>query len=156
MANFNLNKVILGGRLTADPELKTTQSGVPVCSFTVAVNRRRSGEGEQQVDFINCQAWRATAEFLCRYFHKGSSVCVVGSIQTRTFTDKEGNKRSSTEVLADEIYFVDSKNENSASVAPSDYVPKTYPSTYVPEAYTANTSAQPQFELVESDDPLPF
>lgn len=156
MANFNLNKVILGGRLTADPELKQTQSGIPVCSFTVAVNRRRSGEGEQQVDFITCQAWRQTAEFLSRYFRKGSSICVIGSIQTRTWTDQNNQKHYSTEVIADEINFVDSRGENSASVAPSDYVPKTYPSTYVPDAYKANSTAQAQFELVENDDGLPF
>ena len=157
MANLNLNKVILGGRLTSDPELRQTQSGIPVCSFSVAVNRRRSGEGEQQVDFITCHAWRATAEFLCRYFRKGSSVCVIGSIQTRSWTDQKTNeKKYSTDVVADEISFVDSKGENSASVAQTDYVPKTHPSTYVPEAYTSNSTAQAQFELVESDEDLPF
>lgn len=156
MASLNLNKVILGGRLTADPELKRTQSGIPVCSFTVAVNRRRSGEGEQQVDFITCQAWRQTAEFLCRYFRKGSSVCVIGSIQTRTWTDQNNQKHFSTEVVANEISFVDSKGENSASVAPNASAPTNSAPTYVPEAYTANSGGQAQFELVESDDPLPF
>ena len=85
MANFNFNKVILGGRLTADPELKTTPSGVSVTSFTVAVNRRFSGKNgeETQADFINVTAWRQNAEFITRYFHKASSICVVGTIQTR-------------------------------------------------------------------------
>jgi single-strand DNA-binding protein len=155
MSSLNLNKVILGGHLTSDPELRQTTSGIPVCSFTVAVNRRRSGEGEQQVDFITCQAWRATAEFLCRYFRKGSSVCVVGSIQTRTWTDQNNQKHFSTEVVADEISFVDSKGENSASVAPNTSAPISAP-TYVPDAYKANSGGQAQFELVESDSDLPF
>ncbi len=115
MSNLNLNKVILGGRLTADPELKTTPSGVSVCQFGLAVNRKYSKEGEQNTDFINCVAWRATAEFISRYFRKGSSLCIVGNIQTRSYTDKDGIKRNVTEVIVDEAMFVDSKGENSAS-----------------------------------------
>ena len=90
MANFNLNKVILGGRLTAEPELKQTPSGVMVLSFSIAVNRAYRSKaddgqmGQQQADFINCVAWRERAEFIARYFHKGSSICVAGQIQTRT------------------------------------------------------------------------
>ena len=86
MANFNFNKVILGGRLTADPELKTTPSGISVTSFTVAVNRRFGGKAgeEAQADFFNVTAWRQTAEFITRYFRKASSICVVGTIQTKT------------------------------------------------------------------------
>ena len=105
MANYNFNKVILGGRLTADPELKKTQNGdISVCSFTIAVNRRFSRAGEQpQADFINCVAWRQQAELLAKYFRKGSSVCVVGSIQTRSWTDNQGAKRYATEVIVDEI-----------------------------------------------------
>lgn len=120
MANFNLNEVILAGRLTAKPELKQTTSGVAVTSFTVAVTRRL---GEKQADgtvkaiadFINVIAWRKSAEFVCQYFDKGSSICVVGSIQTRTWEDKQGNKRYATEVVADEIHFVDSKGEQCAA-----------------------------------------
>ena len=99
MANFNLNKVILGGRLTANPELKQTPSGVMVLSFGIAVNRRFASRtedgqmGQTQADFINCTAWRQTAEFISRYFHKGSSICIVGQIQTRSWTDQQGNKR---------------------------------------------------------------
>ncbi len=119
MANFNLNKVILGGRLTSDPELKQTASGIPVCTFSVAVNRRVSAEVAQQADFISCQAWRQTAEFLCRYFRKGSSICIIGSLQMRTYTDKNSQQRTVAEVVADEVNFVDSKSENSASVAPN-------------------------------------
>lgn len=120
MANFNLNKVILGGRLTADPELKTTQSGVSVTTFSVAVTRRFGGkEGEQpQADFINVTAWRQTAEFVTRFFRKGSSICVVGSIQTRSWEDQQGQKRFATEVVADEAYFVDSKGDANPAQAP--------------------------------------
>ncbi len=114
MANFNFNKIILGGRLTADPELKTTPSGISVTSFTVAVNRRfGSKQGEEaQADFFNVTAWRQTAEFITRYFRKSSSICVVGSLQTRSWTDQNGQKRYTTEIVADEAFFVDSKAEN--------------------------------------------
>ena len=104
---MNLNKVILAGRLTADPELKTTPSGLSVTSFTVAVDRRFGKE--KQTDFISCVAWRQTAEFITKYFVKGSAICIVGSIQTRKFTDKNGNNRIAVEVLADEATFVESK-----------------------------------------------
>ena len=110
MANFNFNKVILGGRLTADPELKTTPSGIPVTSFTVAINRR--GVKETVADFINVNAWRQTAEFITRYFRRGSSICIVGSIKTRSWTDaKTGAARWATDVEADEAFFVDAKAE---------------------------------------------
>ncbi len=156
MANFNLNKVILGGRLTADPELKQTQSGTPVCSFSVAVNRKHQTEGQQQTDFINCQAWRNQAEFLCRYFRKGSSVCVIGSLQVRSWTDQNSQKHYATEVVAEEINFVDSKGEISASVAASEAPKANTPASYIPDAYKPNSASQTQFELVEQDDDLPF
>lgn len=107
-----MNKTILVGRLTADPELKATTSGVSVCSFTVAVNRRfaRAGE-ERKADFINCVAWRQTAEFICNYFAKGRMIGLVGSIQTRDWTDADGRKRYATEVIVDEAYFTESKTE---------------------------------------------
>ena len=113
MANLNLNKVILAGRLVADPELKkTTNTDSSVCSFTIAVNRRYSKPGEQaQTDFIDCVAWRQQAEFLSRYFRKGSSILIVGNIQKRAWNDQQGNKRYTTEVIVDEINFVDSKGE---------------------------------------------
>lgn len=137
MANFNMNKVILGGRLTADPELKTTPNGVSCTNFTIAVNRRF---GKDNVtDFIDCTAWRNTADFICKYFKKASSICVEGSIQVRKWTDKDGNKRYSTEVIVDEAYFVDGKNEQQPSSG-----------AYVPEAY----SAAPQ--MTEIEDELPF
>ena len=144
MSNLNLNKVILGGRLTADVELKQTPSGVSVCSFNLAVNRKFQREGEQQTDFISCVAWRNTAEFISRYFKKGSSLCIVGSIQTRTWTDQNNQKRYATEVIVDEAMFVDSKQDGGQ--APSG--------GYVPNAYTA--PAAPNFEEVNQDDDLPF
>lgn len=120
MANFNLNKIILGGRLIADPELKTSQSGVPVCVFTVAVNRRLQKEGEQTADFFNCIAWRNTAEFICKYFKKSSSICVIGSTHQRTYTDKEDRKRTITEITVDEALFVDSKGEMPVITSPKE------------------------------------
>ena len=155
MANFNLNKVILGGRLTADPELKQTQSGVAVVSFGIAVNRRFAGkDAPQQADFFNVTAWRATAEFVARYFRKGSSICVIGSIQNRTWTDQQGQKRYATDIVADEVQFVDSRAEgNSADNAQhGGYTPDAYST---PSFSSAPTSA-PNFEEVASDDDLPF
>lgn len=145
MANFNLNKVMLGGRLTADPELKQTQNGTQVASFSIAVNRRfRSGDNQQTAtDFFNVTAWRALAEHVARYYRKGSSIFVVGSIQNRTWTDQQGVKHYATDIVADELYFVDSRAE-----APSG-------DTYVPEAY-ATQQVTPSFEEVKVDDNLPF
>ncbi|MBE6599090.1 MAG: single-stranded DNA-binding protein [Ruminococcaceae bacterium] len=174
MANFNFNKVILGGRLTADPELKTTPSGVSVTSFTVAVNRRfvsREG-GETQADFINVTAWRTTAEFVTRYFRKASSICIVGSIQTRTWTDQQGQKRFATEVVADEAYFVDAKSESPMAVqqaagmygSPAGQANQApMQGGYMPDNYgygnpvqsPAYTSA-PKFEEITDDEELPF
>lgn len=140
MSNLNLNKVILCGRLTADVELKQTQSGVSVCSFTLAVNRKYQADGQKQTDFINCVAWRNTAEFISRYFQKGSSLCIEGSIQVREWTDNNNQKRYATEVVADEAHFVDSKSDSQAT-----------PQYTTPQF--ANTT--PNFENVADDD-LPF
>lgn len=168
MANFNFNKVILGGRLTADPELKTTTSGLPVTSFTVAVNRRfggRSENGQPQTDFINCTAWRQTAEFITRYFRKASSICVVGTIQVRSWTDAQGAKRYATEVVVDEAMFVDSKGENPSATqagfsqsAPASYMPEGYTSygDGAAPAYSQGQAAAPKFEEITDDDDLPF
>ena len=146
MANFNLNKVIIGGRLTGDPELKTTPNGVSVTSFTVAVNRRGKADEEFKADFINVTAWRNTAEFITRYFKKASSICIVGSLQNRNWTDKDGTKRYATDVVADEAYFVDAKGESASQPT------FTQPSAYVPSSYT---EAAPRFEDIE-DENLPF
>ena len=118
MANFSFNKAILGGRLTANPELKTTPSGTNVTTFTIAVNRKGGKDGQTQSDFINCVAWEKRAELICKYFVKGSSICVVGEIQVRPWKDKDGNNRYSTEVNVSEVQFVDSKSEN-PNAAPS-------------------------------------
>ena len=174
MANFNFNKVILGGRLTADPELRSTQNGVMFTSFSVAVNRRYSGaNNEQQTDFINCIAWRQQAEFLSKYFRKGSSICVVGSIQTRSWTDQNGQKRYATDVAVDEIQFVDSKGENPAArQGGTSYGASAYGSTpaygnapaaapYTPASYGGSSYAgaadnAPRFEEMSNEDDLPF
>lgn len=147
MANFNMNKVILGGRLTADPELKQTPSGASVCNFSMAVNRRFQKDGEQTADFINCQAWRQTAEFISKYFRKASSICVVGSIQTRSWTDQNGQKRYATEVVADEALFVDGKNDAQAGNSASG-------GNYMPDAYQAPQG--PKFEEIDDESDLPF
>lgn len=158
MANFNFNKVIIGGRLTADPELKTTPSGISVTSFTIAVNRRfggRNGE-ESQADFISVTAWRQTAEFVTRYFRKASSICVMGSLQTRNWTDNNGVKHYATEVVADEAYFVDAKSESPLAVREAAGQP------YIPESYGAPAFASPamseapRFEEISDDEELPF
>jgi len=151
MSNLNLNKVVLCGRLTADPELKQTQNGIAVVSFSLAVNRRFSrgadGQNNSQADFINCVAWRQIAEFISRYFHKGSSLCVTGSIQTRTWNDNTGAKRYATEVVVDEAMFVDSRAD---SAAQSNYVPDAYGSP------SFSSGDAPNFEEIKTDDDLPF
>ncbi len=156
MANFNFNKVILGGRLTADPELKTTPSGVSVTSFSIAVNRPYRGKNgdEPQADFINVTAWRSTAEFITRYFRKASSICVVGSIQTRSWVDQQGQKRFATEVVADEAHFVDAKSESPAAQGGTAYIPDNYgaPAYSTP----AQGASAAKFEEVASDEELPF
>ena len=151
MANFNFNKVIIGGRLTADPELKTTPSGISVTTFTIAVNRPRAKEGSQSSDFFNVQAWRGTAEFITRYFRKASSICIIGSLQTRSWTGQDGQKHFATEIVADEAYFVDAKDEMPIQV---NAAASGGGQTYVPEQYQY-TSA-PKFEDIADGEELPF
>lgn len=155
MANFNLNKVIIGGRLTADPEIRQTSSGIPVCSFSVAVNRRTSAEGAQQADFINVVAWRNQAEFVCRFFRKGSSICVIGSIQTRSWTDQNNQKRYATDVVADEINFVDSKGESPVGTQARNNASYT-PESYGTPSFSSQDADAPRFEDIPNDDDLPF
>lgn len=150
MANFNFNRVMLGGRLTADPECKQTPSGVSVTTFSVAVNRRFGGkDSQQQTDFFNVTAWRQTADFVTKYFHKGSSIFVVGTIQNRTWTDQQGQKRYATDIVADEVSFVDSRSESSGV---AQYTPEAYnePSFSTPD------NQAPNFEEIKGDDDLPF
>ena len=125
--SLNLNKVILGGRITSDPQLKQTPQGISVTSFSIAVNRKGK---DAQTNFINCQAWRQTAEFICNHFKKGNAICVAGSIQTRSWDDPSGQKRYATEINVEEAYFVESK------------------STEQP--------VTPHYEEVAVDAPLPF
>ncbi len=154
MSNLNLNKVVLAGRLAADPELKQTNSGVAVVSFGLAVNRRyqpKNADGtaaQAQVDFINIVAWRQTAEFISRYFKKGSAICITGSIQTRSWQDSQGQKRYATEVVADDAMFVDSKNDAAGTSYAGD--PYTAPS------YSSAPNATPKFDELKTDDDLPF
>ena len=153
MANFNFNKVMLGGRLTADPELKQTQNGIPVVSFSIAVNRRfqsKDTQQQQQADFFNVTAWRSTAEFVSRYFKKGSSIFVCGTLQNRTWTDQQGVKHYATDVIADEVMFVDSRSEGSGQ---SQYAPDSYNST---PSFSSPSGAAPKFEEIKTDDDLPF
>ena len=151
MANFNFNKVILGGRLTADPELKQTQTGIPVVSFSIAVNRRfQSKDAPQQTDFFNVTAWRSTAEFVSKYFRKGSSICVVGTIQNRTWTDQQGTKRYATDIVADEVMFVDSRQDSSS--ASGGYTPDAYNTP----SFSTPAASAPKFEEIKTDDDLPF
>lgn len=110
------NRAIIIGRLTKEPELKQTTGGKSVCSFTVAVNRRYSRE---ETDFLDCVAWQRTAEFLCRYFHKGGAIGVEGAIQTRKYEDRNGNQRTTVEIVADNVSFVGGK-ENGGPVEISE------------------------------------
>lgn len=170
MANFNFNKVILGGRLTADPELKTTQSGVSVTSFSIAVNKPpRNGE-QQDPFFINCTAWRQTAEFVTRYFRRASSICVVGSLSESRWTDKNGIARREFFVLVDEAYFVDALRESPMGRNNSDVIvdpnspmlagidPNAAPGKANPQAYsTPGARKEIAGEMAEDDgEQLPF
>ena len=113
-----LNSVIIMGRLTADPELRTTTNGLSVTSFTVAVDRNYKSGDERQTDFINCVAWRQTADFVTRFFKKGQMIAVQGSLQVRNYEDKNGNKRTAYDVVADNVSFCGSKSEGTTFGAP--------------------------------------
>ena len=153
MASFN--KVILIGNMTADPELKQTAAGLSVCSFSIAVNRRftKSAEqGQQNVDFINIVTWRQQAEFVSRYFKKGNPILICGQLQTRNWTDNQGQKRYATEVVADEVSFV-------ASAAQTAQAAPAAGSAYTPDAYGApafNNAPSANFEEIPNDGDLPF
>lgn len=135
-----LNKIILMGRLTRDPELRHTGSGTAVASFSLAVDRDfKNQSGEKETDFIDIVAWRNTAEFVSKYFSKGRMAVVEGRLQIRDWTDKEGGKRRSAEVIAESVYFGDSKKESSGS------------------SYAAPSSTDQDFaEIGEEDGELPF
>lgn len=141
-----MNKVELIGRLTKEPEIKLTSNQTQFCNFTIAVDRRfKDANGQRQADFINCVAWKNTAVFIQKYFHKGNKIGVVGSIQTRSFDDQTGQKRFVTEVIADEVEFVESQ---ASSTQPQETQPAPAP---IETAVTADASA-PEPEPAE----LPF
>lgn len=116
-----MNKVILMGRLARDPEMRQTPTGVPVARLTIAVNRRFARDGQQTADFIGCVAWRQTAEFICKYFRKGSMIAVVGNIQTRSWDGQDGKKQYATDVVIDEAYFTGSRAETGTGGAQTSY-----------------------------------
>ena len=146
MASFN--KVILMGRLTTDPELKQTQSGLAVTSFSLAVDRKGKTGEDKQCDFITVVAWRQTAEFICRYFKKGQAILVCGELQTRSWQDNSGNKRYATEVVASEASFCETKNASDGNNASAK---QNGAMGHVPDAYK-----QGKFEEVNPDENLPF
>ncbi len=154
-----LNHIVIMGRLTRDPELRYTQSQVPVASFTVAVDRDFSGRdgGERQTDFINCVAWRQSAEFVSKYFHKGSMAVVSGRLQIRQYQDREGNNRTAAEVVSDNVYFGESRrdSDNRAS-GDSGYSNASYSRSYEAPRAAAASNPSPFSELSEDEGELPF
>jgi len=137
---FNL--VVLTGRLTADPELKTTPNGISVTTFSIAVNRNYGSGDDRQTDFITIVAWRKTAEFITKYFKKGSMIGIEGSIQTRKYQDKNGVNRTIFEVIANNVQFVESKRDSSAPVNES--------------ASFSNADVDDFTEIGDTEDDLPF
>ena len=162
-----LNHITIMGRLTRDPELRRTGTGIAVASFTVAVDRDFSGRdgGEKETDFIDCVAWRQTGEFVSKYFTKGSMIVVSGRLQIRSWTDKDGNKRRTAEVVADNCYFGDSKrDEGGSSYGGNAYGGNSFGgNSYGNNNYGGNTYAAPasapasDFAMLDDDDAqLPF
>lgn len=140
-----LNHITIMGRLTRDPELRRTGSGKAVASFTVAVDRDFSQGDEKQTDFIDCVAWKNTAEFISKYFTKGSMIVVSGRLQIRSWTDKDGNKRRTAEVVADNVYFGEAKKSDNGQDTPPQ------------NSYTAPDAPAQDYALLEDDDAqLPF
>ena len=143
-----LNTVILMGRLTADPELRHTPNEIPVTTFTLAVDRSYVKQGaERPCDFIDIVAWRGQAEFVSKYFHKGQLVAIQGSIQTRTYTDKEGHKRKAFEIVADSVHFAEPKRDGTTA-------PSARPDNQPPTSYSNGDTGD--FEEIHDDDDLPF
>ena len=160
-----LNKIFLMGRLTRDPELRRTQTGTPVASFSLAVDRdfKDKSTGERATDFIDVVAWRQTGEFVSRYFTKGRMAVVEGRLQMRDWTDKDGNKRRSAEVVADNVYFGDSKRDGEGGGYDRGYSDRGYPGSFsqvppsAPSGYGAAPADGDQFaELSDDDGELPF
>ena len=161
--SLNLNKVILAGRLVADPELKQTAGGANVVSVRIAVNRRfqsRDAQQQNEADFFNVTAWQNTAEFIAKYFRKGSAICICGRIQNRTWVDQNGQKRYMTDIIAEEANFVE--NRNAQDGMPGMGMPSGMPGMGAPDAYSTPAysspahSSAPKFEEIKTDDDLPF
>ena len=156
-----LNHLTIMGRLTRDPELRYTQSQTPVASFTLAVDRDYGGRdgGEKQTDFIDCVAWRQTAEFVSKYFQKGSMAVVSGRLQIRDWTDREGGKRRSAEVVVDNIYFGESRRRDSGESGSygGNYGSSGESRSYsAPSSSSSSSNASPFAELDDGDGELPF
>ena len=158
-----LNHIVIMGRLTRDPELRSTQSGVSVASFTVAVDRDFGGRdgGEKQTDFIDCVAWRQTGEFVSKYFHKGSMIVVSGRLQSRKWQDREGNNRTNWEIQADNVYFGESRSSGSYSRDDNGYSNSSYSNSGNSGSYDGgrqNSAPAPSAfaELDDGDGELPF
>ena len=147
-----LNKAILVGRLTADPELKTTTSGISVCSFSIAIDRPYRSGAERATDFIDIVVWRQTAEFVAKFFKKGNAIAVDGSIQVRAYTDREGNKRRAFEVVGNNVSFVEKRSGDytPASGGGSDYSAPAQP------AVAFESGDVGDFQVIDSDEDLPF
>ena len=151
-----MNSICLIGRLTKDPERRTTQSGVTVVSFAVACDRDYKQDGEYQTDFFNVTAWRQTGEFVDRYFTKGKLIGITGRLEQTSWQDRDGNRRRSAEVQADRVYFLDSKRDNGYE-APSDCGMPSYGQQSAGGGYSAPTGEPSGFaELDEPDGDLPF
>ncbi len=150
-----LNHIVLMGRLTRDPELRSTQSGVSVASFRIAVDRDfgRGENGEKQTDFIDVVAWRQTGEFVARNFHKGSMAAVSGRLQIREYTDRDGNRRTAAEVVADNVYFGDSRRDGGE---PSESRGSSYTRDYEAPKSSPKQAASPFEDLGGDDGELPF
>ena len=147
-----MNQIVIMGRLTRDPERRETQSGIPVTSFSLAVDRGYSPKdgGDRQTDFINVVAWRNTADFVAKYFVKGQMAAVSGRLQMRDWTDKDNNKRTTAEVVADNVYFTESKKSREAAIGPAD------PKEDYGAGYTTPVESSDFAELDIDDGDLPF
>lgn len=139
-----LNRCILMGRLCADPEMKHTASGVPCCHFRIAVNRKKQKDGTREADFINCTAWRQTAEFICRYFSKGNMIIIEGQLRNNDYTDNNGVKHYSMDVLVDSASFAEPKNAGADQSQQQPYEPQQQPyGQYAPPYGAAQQQAPP-------------
>ena len=153
-----LNHITIMGRLTRDPELRRTGTGIAVASFTVAVDRDFADKqtGQKETDFIDCIAWRQTGEFVSKYFTKGRMIVVSGRLQIRNWNDKDGNKRRSAEIVADSCYFGDSKNDSAANTASAPGYPPVYPETEAMLQKYGTAPTSDFAELTDDDSQLPF